>query len=200
MRFSLRGFILGVGFLCLLAANVAALRDIPRLRSENRRLRDELGYLTVEDPERLHLISVPRYEDLRWQWRIYVPRRDQFRVVVEWDEFLGDETIHRRAQAPLSPGEFPLELAIYRSSRGDWKLLIHGIETSISRATVLDLQQRSFSRPLGRAGTFTPEPFDRLPLLEQFDPEATLFGGAEGAPAANLQVFLVDTRQAQRRP
>jgi hypothetical protein len=53
-------------------------REIGPLRAEVRRMRTELGFLTIDDPDRACAISVPTYEDDTWKWRIYLPVGGQY--------------------------------------------------------------------------------------------------------------------------
>ena len=50
-------------------------REVGPLRAEVRRLRNELGVLTVENPSRLHAIEVRTKDEMIWKWRIWVPER-----------------------------------------------------------------------------------------------------------------------------
>ena len=48
-------------------------REVGPLRAEVRRLRSEVGYLTIEDPTKAYAISVPTFEENSWRWRIFLP-------------------------------------------------------------------------------------------------------------------------------
>jgi hypothetical protein len=63
-------------------AMVVALqwREIGPLRTEVRRLRSELGYLTIDDPKRACAVSVPSFEDDTRKWRIYLPVGGQYSI------------------------------------------------------------------------------------------------------------------------
>jgi hypothetical protein len=199
-RFSLRGFIAAIGVICLVLSNAVAIRELRRVNDENQRLRDELGYLTIDDPEALYLVNLPRLEDLRWSWRVHVPRRDRFVLLVEWNDIPGDPESSRVVRSPLRAGEYVLDVAVYRSSDGKWRLLADWAEAVLSEAAAADLQNCSFSERIGRGRTFAPLPFEQLILIEQYDPEATLFGGAAGNLVAGLRVYLVDTKHVAIAP
>jgi len=50
--------------------------EVVPLRAENRRLRDELGELSVEDVDKFYAILTPEGEPdkFRYKWRIWVPK------------------------------------------------------------------------------------------------------------------------------
>jgi hypothetical protein len=55
-------------------------REIGPLRTEVRRLRSEIGYLSIDDPNRACAVSVPTFEDDTWKWRIYLPVGGQYSI------------------------------------------------------------------------------------------------------------------------
>jgi hypothetical protein len=48
-------------------------REVGPLRGEVRRLRDEVGAISVDDPAKIHAIQVATGDDLVWKWRIWLP-------------------------------------------------------------------------------------------------------------------------------
>src|SRR5687767_8697943 len=48
-------------------------REVGPLRVEVRRLRDETGVLSVDDPTKIHAIQVQTENDLTWKWRVWIP-------------------------------------------------------------------------------------------------------------------------------
>ena len=87
LRFSLRTLVV----LTLLAAMVTGLvsmnsrnRELARrnesLTQENRRLRDELGELSIDDDTKLHAIRTSSGEGLEWAWRIWIPEGHEYRL------------------------------------------------------------------------------------------------------------------------
>jgi hypothetical protein len=78
------------------------------LEKENRRLRDEVGELSIEDESQLHAIRLPNKDYFEWTWRIWIPRGRGYRVrcvdgkipAEGWPEGTGGGTITLR-----EPGE-----------------------------------------------------------------------------------------------
>ena len=48
-------------------------REVGPLREEVRRLRDEVGAISVEDATKVYAIRVDTDDDLAWKWRIWLP-------------------------------------------------------------------------------------------------------------------------------
>jgi len=64
-----------------LAIVVAQLwREVEPLRIDVRRLRTEVGNLTVEDPAKACIIAVPTSEVDTWRWRVYLPPGNQYEL------------------------------------------------------------------------------------------------------------------------
>ena len=77
IRFSLRAFFLTLFVLSLLASNLYVSWKWRESRGENDRLRDELGWLKIDDPTRIYVRQVETPEPLSWAWRIYLPPGDR---------------------------------------------------------------------------------------------------------------------------
>lgn len=50
------------------------------LAAENRRLRDEVGELSIEDASQFHAMRVSGDDDLEWAWRIWIPEGCVYRL------------------------------------------------------------------------------------------------------------------------
>jgi hypothetical protein len=65
--------------LLLLAALVGAFlaiqagREHQLLRAEHRRLKAEVGLLSVTDPDKMHVVAIPTGDPLHFAWQVYVP-------------------------------------------------------------------------------------------------------------------------------
>lgn len=199
MRFSLRTMILFVGVSCLLASNLSALRDVARLREENERLRAELGYLNIEDRDRLHLVAAPQIEDWKWRWRVYVPEQREFTLffaAAETDD--GQEAF--RFPFFLSPGEYTLTVAV-TSGRGE------GASMKVmdaQRTTTFNLPKGAARRlGLGRDGqepwqggvdqTISVAPGGQVVLLEPRQPDSLLYGGLGKDAQSPWRVWIEET-------
>lgn len=78
MRFSLLN--------CLLVMTIVAMAiglwrlngELAPLRTEVKRLREEMGHLVVEDETQLHAIQVSTVDDDTWRFRVWVPAGKQY--------------------------------------------------------------------------------------------------------------------------
>jgi heme/copper-type cytochrome/quinol oxidase subunit 2 len=71
-RFSLRTLLL-VTVIAALSVTVWKLyAELRPMREEMRRLRNEVGHLSIEDETKVHAIAVPT-DGVTWKWRIWIP-------------------------------------------------------------------------------------------------------------------------------
>lgn len=132
-RFSLRALFLFVLVSGLAFSHFIASRRLSdatwRLRlanDENRKLRQKLGELNIEDASRLHVASSPQFllEDLKWRWQVYVPRSG-FRLSAIVNPIPPDGMPSAGAKpqcVQLPQGEFTLDIAIRKNLSGQWEL------------------------------------------------------------------------------
>lgn len=72
-RFSLRTMMLATLFLGMALAIVLLTLELIPLRAEVQQLRNEAGYLTIDDPTKIHAIRVMTTETGTWRFRVWVP-------------------------------------------------------------------------------------------------------------------------------
>src|SRR5579862_9062536 len=51
----------------------ALKEELDTFKAENKKLRDELGELTIVDAAKVNVIAVPTIDEHTWRWRIYLP-------------------------------------------------------------------------------------------------------------------------------
>jgi hypothetical protein len=54
--------------------------ELRPLRADNRRMRDELGYLNIDDPTKAYAIQLKNLGDEPWKWRIYLPPGGKYQL------------------------------------------------------------------------------------------------------------------------
>jgi hypothetical protein len=64
-----------VVFVGMAIALAMQYRELASLRVEVRTLRDEVGYLMVDDPLKLYAVGVEKHDELTWTWKLHVPKR-----------------------------------------------------------------------------------------------------------------------------
>jgi len=72
-RFSLLSAILLMAIVGLAIVTVQLYRELKPLRAEVRRLRDEVGVLSIDDPKKVAAIRVRTTPDYIWKWRVWIP-------------------------------------------------------------------------------------------------------------------------------
>src|SRR5262249_40322570 len=72
-RFSLFSVLLLMTIVGLVIVVAQLWREVGPLRTEVRRLRDEVGALSVDDKTKLHTIRVRTPDEFVWKWRIWIP-------------------------------------------------------------------------------------------------------------------------------
>lgn len=72
-RVSLRTWLLLVALVALLGSNLVTAWRLNRSEHDLRKLRDEAGYLTIENPDQIHVVEWPQTEPNVWRWRVYLP-------------------------------------------------------------------------------------------------------------------------------
>lgn len=141
LQFSLRRMLV----LVLLVAIVSALwssnerlSEIPRLESEIKRLKNELGELIIKEgqEEKVHAVSVPQVESLMWKWRIYVPQGRNFYLRLREGTFsaggkLGENTTHT-ASCNLGPGEQTVTVALRKNHKDQWNWIVNRESGAVS--------------------------------------------------------------------
>ena len=87
LRFSLRTLMLLTTFVAMAVSLLVSARNNRRLArineslgKENRRLRDEVGELSIEDEGQLHAIRIPTDSYLEWTWRVWIPQGREYRL------------------------------------------------------------------------------------------------------------------------
>jgi hypothetical protein len=73
-RFSLFSALLLMTIVGLAIVVVQLWREVGPLRADVRRLRDEAGALSIDDPTKPCAIQVRTANDVTWKWRLWIPK------------------------------------------------------------------------------------------------------------------------------
>jgi hypothetical protein len=79
MRFSLLAFLLAITVICLAVSHWHTSRQLATALLELRRLRDETGYLTIDDRTKFHAVALDSGEPNTWQWRLFLPKGARYK-------------------------------------------------------------------------------------------------------------------------
>lgn len=77
-RISLLSMLLLTGLIACGIVITLQARELAPLRIENKRLRSEVGELSIEDTKRLHGIRVATTDDNHWRFRVLVPDQRRY--------------------------------------------------------------------------------------------------------------------------
>ena len=172
IRFSLKTLFVVLLVGTLAASHVFTSYRLRQTHDENVKLRTELGYLTIEDRTKLHVVGLAAHEDLTWQWRMYVPEGAKLvlrTATHEIPEYGLPAT--PGARAGLSPGEYIVTAAVRRDREGKWQLKL-STGGSYSRTPIpetaalwIDKKASNISMAAGAGATETKDRGKPLRLL-----------------------------------
>jgi hypothetical protein len=114
--------------------------EVEPLRQKVQQLRQELGYLVIDDPTKAQFISAERPYDneTHWTWRLYLPAGGEYHLNVysgPWpaDAHTSELSVRREAfeaawrqrlanlsRWPLPTGEFQLDAMLYYDEPNGW--------------------------------------------------------------------------------
>ena len=83
LRFTLRLMFVAVAGVALVVSWINTYHVTQRIRLlevENRRLRDEAGELSIEDPSLFHVIRIDTDTEFEWAWRIWIPEGHSYQI------------------------------------------------------------------------------------------------------------------------
>jgi hypothetical protein len=121
LRFSLLTILLVTTIVGLAVVVVMQWREVIPLRTAVRKLRDEVGALSIEDPTKIHAIQVRTDEKLLWKWRVWIPEGEIVDVHMLWGDVPRTGYPKSRTSSRLEPGENWLTLKVVRdSANGIW--------------------------------------------------------------------------------
>jgi hypothetical protein len=177
IRFSLKTLFVVLLIGTLAGSHMFTSYRLKQTHDENVKLRTELGYLTIEDPSKVHVVGLATHEDLTWQWRVYVPEGARVVLKTATDhvpEYGLPEDWHMASECP--PGEYLLTAAVRRDREGNWQLKVAGggirLRSNIPEPMTKWLDDRAATKfwTAGGGGTETKEdgkPLRLLRLLSQ---------------------------------
>jgi hypothetical protein len=146
-------------------------REVGPLRAEVRRLRDEMGVLSVEDDTKIHAIQVSTDDSLTWKWRIWVPEGRPIYVRHLWGNVPRVGFPGSRDSTTLPPGDQWVTVSIrYDPNSGTWKGILRTRSTRLTSTiseTNLFFTDESISRSEGIGTAAQIEDDSNQPIILQ---------------------------------
>jgi hypothetical protein len=86
VRFSLLTLLLATAAICLGVSHWHTSRQLASARAALRKLRDEVGYLSIDDPTKFHAVALESEAPNTWQWRLFVPQGARYQWNIACDQ------------------------------------------------------------------------------------------------------------------
>jgi hypothetical protein len=133
LRFSLRRLIAVVLILASGVSLVLLKREVDELRARNQELNAELGRVSVNDPNKIHVLALnrPQGPDWQWQWRIYLPKNRQYFICAALKDIPVDGLAPVTTYMVLEGSEYPLSARL-QQKEGSWEIVINTDNQSVS--------------------------------------------------------------------
>jgi hypothetical protein len=209
-RFSLRTLLLLVVIVCIAIPLGMQSYKLHRAETELRQLRNEVGYLSIDDRSKVHVIAVDMDEPDTWRWRIFLPQGIRY----SWCFGFGDipqkgvpqPKLRHVSNEPYSDED--VEVVVTARLRelddGNWSLSVSSkidqlYQMGSARVTIPAEEMRRIQEAsvyerdtLGDRGTETLDPTGRIILLlrrtRERQPDGTY--QASAAPMPGYMIWL----------
>jgi hypothetical protein len=114
-------------------------RSVEPLRAENRRLRSELGYLSILDENKVYATEVASDEPDTHRYRVYIPKKGTFKLHTRIFSIPGRPTAETKADwiatllksrsgssSEIAPGEYTIDVKLRRNldDEESWTMFI----------------------------------------------------------------------------
>ena len=210
LRFSIRGLVVTVAVLSLALSHVVTSRRLRQREMQLEALRNDVGYLTVQEPGLIHAIAVPSYEHLTFRWRMHLPANRAFVIRTVQDQLTQDGIPSTRDDCltvwRIQPSnverEFILTFAVRRDHTGQWGYVVEVSDSNVMRhyalegASWLDDVNNIVSAQTGRKETVSETPEHGLPLLRVLRETRTATGGlVDDTPRQGVLLWISEEEQ-----
>lgn len=133
LRFSLGRLIAAVLILASGVSLVVLKREVDVLRARNQELNAELGRVSVNDPNKIHVLALnrPQGPDWSWQWRVFLPKNRTYYICAALKDIPTDGLAPRTTYMALEGSEYPLAARLQKKD-GAWEIVINTDNQSVS--------------------------------------------------------------------
>lgn len=116
--------------------------------AEIKSYRQRLGILTIEDPQKVHIVALDTHQDLVWQWRVFVPTGKPLAVKSVIGKIPSQEFPTDYIYSTMDSGEWLLTFSVAKDADGHWteRITRAGASmTSESSNTISDAAMKWYS-------------------------------------------------------
>ena len=193
-RFSLLAMLLTAAVLCLAVSHWNTSLQLAAARTELRKLRDQVGYVTIEDRTKFHAIALDSGEPDTWQWRLFLPKGARYQWNMAYEDIPQhspppDGQVSAISNEPYweSENEVLVTARLRPADAGNWTLSV--------TSKIGDSQNQM-------AGTYMTIPAEKIAWKsEVFSTEGRVIGfrGTEVYDASG-PIILLQERPCERQP
>jgi hypothetical protein len=193
-RFSMLTIVLLMAIVALSLALWTRHRELVPLRSEVRKLRNEVGPLSIEDESKFHAVRAPSHDEYTWRWRIWIPAGQKYRVTYVGEKIPASGLSTPRVNATLSEsGEHVVEYRIRPDVRsGVWSDLLRAGNVGVGSSQqewVSWKQKTSTTAGVGES-TQNFEPGEPIVLARHRVSQTANDSGSIEDPSAGFLIWL----------
>jgi hypothetical protein len=116
-RISLLSFLLLSTLICVSVSHYRLMQENKALKQRNDDLRREIGYLVIDDRNKIYVRQLESFEELTWRFRIYLPKKTGYALHIR-----ASNTSWNSMGLNPRESEFPLTVALRRQASGEWRL------------------------------------------------------------------------------
>jgi hypothetical protein len=128
IAFSLLNLLLGSALLVAVISHIVASRELGQLRSDVKRMRDEMGYLEITDRSKCYVNSFDQLEPGRYIFHVYLPPGHRYVRKYSLTETLNGRDDAQTFASPITEsGEFTLQVNVFRDRAGEPQVRMHGL-------------------------------------------------------------------------
>ena len=139
-RFSLWTVLVVFALVALLLALTTTRKQLAEANRQLATFRNEMRYLTIEDSNNIHAISMPAFESKQWRWRIDLPDDTRYQMRIAYDDIPHDGMAPKRVQ-DIYAGALPSQEFIFTaniSKDEDGWIMSWATESDASRMQTFD--------------------------------------------------------------
>ena len=127
-------FVLLAALISVSVSHVNVTLKNRKMSDENRQLRTELGYITIDDAAKAYVVQVPTPQPRTWQFRVYLPPKHTYMLCHKSKRHGGGVGLEG-----IVGSQFTLTICLQQKANGEWGLFGNWYSTSQSHGGGMQL-------------------------------------------------------------